>query len=268
VSELITQHEPAVRLGAFATLFALMGLWEWLAPRRPLKHGRGRRWGANFSLMILSTIAVRLLMPAAAVSMAFWAERNGTGLFNHFPAHPAVRAAASFLILDFVIYVQHYLFHKIPLLWRLHRVHHADLDFDVSTGIRFHPLEILISMGIKVGIVGLIGAPPAVVILFEIALNAGSLFNHGNVAFPPALDRWVRRVLVTPDMHRTHHSVIPAETDSCFSFNFSWWDRIFGTYRARPQAGHERMTIGIAQFREPWVALRLGSMLLIPFMKR
>jgi sterol desaturase/sphingolipid hydroxylase (fatty acid hydroxylase superfamily) len=169
----------------------------------------------------------------------------------------------SVLLLDLAIYAQHVLFHAVPVLWRLHRMHHADLDIDVTTGVRFHPAEIVLSMLIKLAVVGLIGAPGAAVLIFEVLLNATSMFNHSNVAMPPAVDRIVRLLVVTPDMHRVHHSIERRETNSNFGFNFPWWDRLFGTYRPQPEQGHEGMTIGIEIFRDP-AELRLDRMLLQP----
>jgi len=168
------------------------------------------------------------------------------------------------IVLDLAIYLQHVLFHAVPVLWRLHRMHHADLEFDVSTGVRFHPIEILLSMGIKLGVVAALGTPAVAVLVFEVLLNATSMFNHGNVRLPARTDRVLRWIVVTPEMHRVHHSVVPRETNSNFGFNLPWWDRLFGTYRAQPAAGHEGMTIGIAQFRDP-SELRLDRLLIQPF---
>jgi sterol desaturase/sphingolipid hydroxylase (fatty acid hydroxylase superfamily) len=209
-------------------------------------------------------VVVRIVFPTAAVGMALVAEARGFGLFNAFAVPAFLAVTLSVILLDLAIYLQHVLFHAVPVLWRLHRMHHADLEFDVTTGVRFHPLEILLSMIIKLCVVAAIGAPAAAVLLFEVLLNATSMFNHGNVRFPQRLDRVMRWIVVTPEMHRVHHSAVPRETNSNFGFNLPWWDRWFGTYLAQPSAGHEDMTIGIEQFREPR-ELRLDRMLAQPF---
>lgn len=263
-AELLLAHEPAIRLGAFAAVFAAMALWELLAPRRRQAIGRLRRWPSNIGIVALDTLLVRLAFPIAAVGVALVADARGWGLFQALgtPAWLAVLAAV--ILLDLAIYLQHVLFHAVPALWRLHRVHHADLEFDVTTGARFHPLEILLSMAIKIGVVAALGPPAVAVLLFEVLLNATSMFNHGNVRLTKRLDKALRWIVVTPEMHRVHHSVTPRETNSNFGFNLPWWDRLFGTYRAQPAAGHEGMTIGIEQFRDPR-ELRLDRMLLQPF---
>ena len=257
-------YEPLIRLGSFAGIFAAMALWELLAPRRRQAIGRSRRWPSNLGIVALNTLLVRLVFPVAAVGVALLAETRGWGLFRVLPAPASLAVIASVILLDLAIYFQHVLFHAVPVLWRLHRMHHTDLEFDVSTGARFHPFEIVLSMVIKLGVVAALGAPAAAVLIFEVLLNATSMFNHGNVRIPMQLDRALRCVLVTPDMHRVHHSVAPRETNSNFGFNLPWWDRLFGTYRAQPAAGHEGMTIGIEQFREPR-ELRLDRMLMQPF---
>lgn len=259
------EHEAALRLAAFLGVFALMATWEWLAPRRALALPRRARWPANLALVAIGTVLVRLLFPAAAVGAAAFAGMRGWGLFNAVELPYALAVAASVLLLDLAIWLQHVVFHAVPALWRLHRVHHADLGFDVTTGLRFHPIELVLSMLVKFAVVMLIGAPALAVVLFEIALNAGSLFNHGNVRLPLALDRVLRLLFVTPDMHRVHHSVIPAETNSNFGFSFSFWDRLGGTYRAQPREGHEGMTLGLAAPRAPEEANRLWPMLAMPF---
>jgi sterol desaturase/sphingolipid hydroxylase (fatty acid hydroxylase superfamily) len=261
-------HEAAVRLGCFAGVLLLMVLWEALAPRRRLTLRRPVRWLSNLGLVTLNTLAARLLTPVGAVGVALWARERGWGLF-HLVALPDWSAVAlSVVALDLAIYLQHVMFHAVPLLWRLHMVHHADLDFDATTGVRFHTIEIVLSLGLKAAVVVLLGAPALAVLIFEVLLNATSLFNHGNVRLPPFLDRLLRLVVVTPEMHRVHHSVVPRETNSNFGFNLPWWDFLFGTYRARPAAGHEGMTIGLAQLRdERWVE-RLYWMLLLPFLGR
>ncbi len=263
MAEILLQYEPAIRLGAFIIIFAVMALWEMLAPRRPQATGRLRRWPGNLGIVALNTLLVRLFFPVAAVGMALIAEAHGWGLFHAFKAPAWLAITASVIFLDLAIYFQHVLFHAVPALWRLHRMHHADLEFDVTTGARFHPIEILLSMGIKLGVVAALGAPAVAVLIFEVLLNATSMFNHGNVRLAERLDGFLRRIVVTPDMHRVHHSAVPSETNSNFGFNVPWWDRMFGTYRAQPLAGHQEMTIGIEQFRDPR-ELRLDRMLLQP----
>ncbi|NDY43008.1 sterol desaturase family protein [Dissulfurirhabdus thermomarina] len=252
-----------IRLSAFAGIFVLMALWEAAAPRRRLTVAKPGRWFTNLSIIGLDNALVFLVAPGAAVATAVAAQAAGWGLLNRFLLPGPAAVVVGVLALDLVIYLQHLMFHAVPLLWRLHMVHHADLDIDVTTGLRFHPVEILVSLGIKVGAVAAIGPPVAAVVIFEVLLNATSMFNHGNVRMPPRLDRVFRLLVVTPDMHRVHHSVAIRETNSNFGFNFPWWDRIFGTYRAQPAAGHRGMTIGLAQFRDP---SRLGfvSCLLLP----
>ena len=262
--------ETRIRLGAFLGVFVAMVLWEVFAPRRPLAPGRSWRWPNNLGVAAFNAILLRVLMPGAAVAVAAASEIEHWGLFNNLP--PAIerhlpRAAIVLLLvilLDLVIYLQHVMFHAVPALWRVHRMHHADLDFDVTTGARFHPLEIAISMVIKIAAVAAIGASPQAVVIFEVVLNTTSMFNHSNVRIPLAADRALRWLLVTPDMHRVHHSVIRAETNSNFGFNLSWWDRTLGTYRAQPERGRLGMTIGLDQFRD-LTALRLDRMLLQPW---
>jgi sterol desaturase/sphingolipid hydroxylase (fatty acid hydroxylase superfamily) len=253
-----------IRIAAAAPIFAVMALWEILAPRRPRSVGRRARWPGNLGILIVDALAVRILIPVAAVGAALIAAGNGWGLFHAIGLRLSIAALLGFLALDLAIYAQHVAFHKAPLLWRLHRMHHADPDFDVTTGVRFHPLEILLSMLIKIAVVFALGIPPVAVIAFEVVLNATSMFNHGNVAMPSWLDLALRAIVVTPDMHRVHHSVDPRETDSNFGFNLSWWDRLFGTYRAAPQAGHGGMTIGLPTFRDR-AELRLDRLLTQPF---
>jgi len=264
VTEALIHYEPAIRLSAFISVFAAMALWEMLAPRRLQAVGRLGRWPSNLAIVALNTLLVRFVFPAAAVGMALLAEAHGWGLFHALKAPAWLAITASVIFLDLAIYLQHVLLHAVPALWRLHRMHHADIEFDVTTGARFHPIEILLSMVIKLGIVAALGAPAVAVLIFEVLLNATSMFNHGNVRLSERLDGVLRKIVVTPDMHRVHHSVVPRETNSNFGFNVPWWDRLFGTYRAQPAAGHQEMTIGIAQFRDPR-ELRLDRMLLQPF---
>ena len=264
MTDTLLAQEPLIRLGAFTGILAVMVLWEWLSPRRNQEIGRTRRWPGNLGIVALDTVVVRLVFPAAAVGTALLAEARSWGLFQSLEAPTWLVIAMSVILLDLAIYLQHVLFHAVPVLWRLHRMHHADLECDVTTGLRFHPIEILLSMGIKLGVVAALGTPAVAVLLFEVLLNATSMFNHGNVRLPARIDRALRWIVVTPEMHRVHHSVVPRETNSNFGFNLPWWDRLFGTYRAQPAAGHEGMTIGIAQFREP-SELRLDRMLIQPF---
>jgi sterol desaturase/sphingolipid hydroxylase (fatty acid hydroxylase superfamily) len=256
-------HQAWVRLGGFVGVLLLMMLWELLIPRRRARIGRARRWPANLAIVVLDTVLVRLVFPTGAIAAALLAAARGWGLFHAVAAPAWLAIAASVILLDLGIYLQHVLFHAVPVLWRVHRMHHADLEFDVTTGVRFHPIEVLLSMGIKLGIVTALGAPALSVLIFEVLLNVTSLFNHGNVRIPQRLDRVLRWIVVTPDMHRVHHSAVRRETDSNFGFNLTWWDRLGGTYRTQPEAGHEEMTIGLAQFRDP-AELRLDRMLMQP----
>jgi sterol desaturase/sphingolipid hydroxylase (fatty acid hydroxylase superfamily) len=256
--------ELFIRIGAALSVFAAMALWEVFSPRRAMLVGRARRWPSNLGILVLDALLVRLLIPVAAVGVAVIAAQRGWGLLNITPWPAWLEMLAGFLALDLAIYAQHVAFHKVSVLWRLHRMHHADLDIDVSTGLRFHPIEIILSMLIKIAVVILVGVPPIAVVAFEVVLNATSMFNHSNAAMPGWLDRIVRLLVVTPDMHRVHHSVLRHETDSNFGFNLPWWDRLFGTYRPEPQAGHDRMTIGLPIFRDPQ-ELRLDRLITQPF---
>jgi sterol desaturase/sphingolipid hydroxylase (fatty acid hydroxylase superfamily) len=256
-------YEPFIRLGAFGGVFVVMAIWELAGPRRQQAIGRGWRWPSNLGVLLVDALLVRILFPTTAVGLALVAEARGFGLFNVFPLPALVGVMVSVIVLDLAIYLQHVLFHAAPALWRLHRMHHADLEFDVTTGLRFHPIEILLSMMIKLAAVAALGTPAVAVLIFEVLLNATSMFSHSNVRIPPGLDRALRWFVVTPDMHRVHHSVLSRETNSNFGFNVPWWDRLFGTYRAQPAAGHDAMTIGIEQFRDPR-ELGLDRMLLQP----
>jgi len=264
MGDFILTHERAIRLGFFFGILIVMALWEAIAPRRPLAVSKRSRWFSNLGLVVIDTLSLRLLLPAAAVTMALLSKQQGWGLLNNSSLPGGWAFVLGMAGLDFTIYLQHAMFHFIPALWRLHRVHHTDLDFDVTTGIRFHPVEILLSMGIKMGAVILLGASALAVILFEILLNATSLFNHGNVRLPRAIDRLLRLIVVTPEMHRVHHSVLIKEYNSNFGFNLPWWDRLLGTYRDQPSAGHEGMTIGLAPHRDP-KRLTLMWLLILPF---
>jgi sterol desaturase/sphingolipid hydroxylase (fatty acid hydroxylase superfamily) len=264
IESYLLSQEPAVRLGIFLAVFSAVALGEIAAPRRDLKQSKGTRWTNNLVLVALNTVLLRVLFPTSAVALALSMGESGAGLLNQVGVPYPVAVVVSILVLDLVIYLQHLMFHAVPILWRLHRMHHADLDFDVTTGARFHPIEIVLSMLIKFAAIAVLGPPAVAVLVFEVLLNATAMFNHGNVRIPPAWDRVLRWVVVTPDMHRVHHSIEAPETNSNFGFNLPWWDRLFGTYRAQPAAGHEGMTIGIGQFRtgrDLW----LDRMLALPF---
>jgi sterol desaturase/sphingolipid hydroxylase (fatty acid hydroxylase superfamily) len=264
MNDFTIQNEAAIRFGFFVGVFAAVAIAEVFAPRRSLLTSKSGRWFANLGIVFIDTALLRLFFPMTAVAAALWVEKKGWGLLNLVDQPFWIEVVLSILILDFVIYLQHVGFHAIPTLWRLHMMHHADLDIDLTTGTRFHPIEIFISMGIKVCAVVLIGAPALGVILFEVLLNATAMFNHGNFFLPLGIDRVLRLLLVTPDMHRVHHSVFPSETNSNFGFNMPWWDRIMGTYRPQPTKGHNDMTIGLNQFRDP-TRLTLGRLLILPF---
>jgi sterol desaturase/sphingolipid hydroxylase (fatty acid hydroxylase superfamily) len=254
----------AIRVGAAAAVFTAMALWEWLAPRRQLAVGRRPRWPGNLGVWLIGAAAVRLLGPVTVVGAALIATEKGWGLFPAIgpPAWAAVLCGV--VALDLTIYMQHVVFHHVPWLWRLHRMHHADLDIDVTTGVRFHPLEIVLSILIKIVAAVALGVPALGVVVFEVLLNATSLFNHSNVALPPRLDRLARWIVVTPQMHQVHHSIERAETDSNFGFNLPWWDRLFGTYRGKPAAGEQAMTVGLPVFRDV-AELKIGRLLTQPF---
>lgn len=241
-----------------------MAIWELLAPRRPLTTSKASRWISNLGIVLMDTLAVRLILPLQAVGMALFVETHGWGLLNNVILPPGMKIILGVLGLDLVIYLQHAMFHSLPVFWRLHRMHHTDLDFDVTTGVRFHPLEILLSMGIKMAAVAVLGPSAVAVVLFEVLLNATSMFNHGNVRLPKEIDQVLRLFVVTPEMHRVHHSVVIKEYNSNFGFNFPWWDRLMGTYQAQPMRGHEGMTIGLSQFRDPR-RLTLPWLLILPF---
>ncbi len=261
----ILTHEPSLRLAAFLGVFVAMALWERRAPRRALTVSRLRRWGANLGLVLLNTALLRLVFPVAAVGLAATAASRGWGLLNQVALPGDVELLLAVVALDLAIWAQHVFFHAVPALWRLHRVHHADLDSDLTTGARFHPFEILLSMLIKFAAILVLGPSVVAVILFEVILNGMAMFNHGNVGLPERLDRRLRWFLVTPDMHRVHHSVAADEANSNFGFNLSWWDRLFGTYRDQPRGGHTGMTLGIDDPRDPRRVCGLPGMLLLPF---
>ncbi|HEX5507254.1 MAG TPA: sterol desaturase family protein [Pseudolabrys sp.] len=256
--------EIAVRVASYAAVFAGMAAWEWLAPRRKLLHGRRPRWASNLGVLVVDIVAVRLLVPTAAVGVALIAAQHGWGLLPLLGLPLWAAGIVGFVVLDFTIYLQHRVFHAVPVLWRLHRMHHADLDIDVTTGVRFHPFEIVLSALIKIAAVLALGVPALSVLLFEVVLNATSMFNHSNVTLPPWLDRLAQLIVVTPQMHEIHHSALRAETDSNFGFNLPWWDRLLGTYRAQPAAGEQGVQIGLPDFRDPG-ELRLDRLLTQPF---
>lgn len=266
MTEFILTHQTTIRLVFFSAVLGAMMGWEFIAPRRALSAGRMGRWTSNLGIVALSTIAVRLIFPIAAVGVAATAADRGWGLLNALAVPGWIAIVLSVLTLDLAIYTQHVVFHKVPVLWRLHRMHHTDVDIDTTTGIRFHPIEIALSLAIKMAVIIALGAPPAAVIIFEVLLNATAMFNHGNVRLSASIDRALRRVMVTPDFHRVHHSVHRDETDSNYGFNLSVWDYLFGTYRAQPRDGHQGMKIGLEIFREPLQG-RLDRLLIQPFVK-
>ena len=268
MAQFIAAHEAAIRLGVFLSILGAMALWEALAPRRVLSVSKSIRWANNLGLVVLNSILIRLAFPLAGTGMAALASERGWGLLNSLDAPYWVALLASIVALDLAIYLQHVMFHAVPALWRLHRVHHADLDFDVTTGARFHPFEIALSMLIKFAAIVVIGAPALAVMVFEVLLNASAMFNHGNVVIPRSADRVLRWLVVTPDMHRVHHSLEDDETNSNFGFNLPWWDRLFGTYRDQPRAAHERMVIGIRSSRDTKWCSWLPGMLAMPFRGR
>ncbi len=261
----LLSREAAVRLGFFSGVLGVVGILELIAPRRKLTTSKGSRWFANLTITFTNMGLSRLLFPILPVGLAVLCKERGWGLLNnvHLPAWTDV--AIGVVVLDCTIYLQHVMFHSVPVLRLLHRMHHADLDFDVTTGLRFHPVEIMMSMGVKLAVVAALGAPATAVIIFEVLLNGTAMFNHGNLRLPGGLDRVLRLVVVTPDMHRVHHSVVIREANSNFGFNLPWWDRLFGTYKPEPEAGHEGMTIGLSRYRDP-KRLTLPWMLAMPFL--
>ena len=257
-------NEIVIRIACFLGIFALIAIWELITPRRVLTTSKTKRWFGNLGIVGLSSLAAQLVMPIMPVAMALVVQKNGWGLLNTLNISFPLTVIAGVIILDFAIYIQHVMFHALPLLWRFHMMHHADLDYDLTTGLRFHPIEIILSVCIKLAVVTAFGTPALAVIIFEILLNATATFNHGNIYIPGPIDRVLRLFVVTPDMHRVHHSVIIRETNCNFGFNMPWWDRLFGTYRPQPVAGHEGMTIGLSQFRDSR-RLTLPWMLALPF---
>ncbi len=257
--------EATIRLSCLFGVLAVMAAWEALAPRRVLKIRRSLRWTSNLGLVVFNTVAVRFLIPLTAVELSVLARDNGWGALHRLSLSPAWEIPLSVIVLDLVIYLQHVMFHVIPALWRLHRVHHADLDFDVTTGLRFHTIEILLSLGLKLAIILALGPSPWAVLIFEVLLNATSMFNHSNVRMPLWCDRALRWLVVTPDMHRVHHSILRRETDSNFGFNLPWWDYLLGTYRPQPAEAHETMPIGVADLRDERQCSWLPALLWLPF---
>ncbi|MFO7987378.1 MAG: sterol desaturase family protein [Desulfatiglandaceae bacterium] len=264
MTEFVTANEAAIRTAFFVGIFLAVALVELMVPRRPLTTSKKTRWFGNIGIVFIDTFILRLLAPAGAVGVSVWIGHQGWGLMNAIDLSLWLEVVITVIVLDFVVYMQHVMFHAVPILWRLHMMHHADLDLDLTTGTRFHPLEIIISLGIKAGAIIVLGAPPVGVIIFEIVLNGTAMFNHGNFFIPLGVDRFLRLLVVTPDMHRVHHSVFPFETNSNFGFNLPWWDRICGTYRSQPRKGHKEMTIGLNQFRDP-SRLTLPWLVVLPF---
>lgn len=264
MTEFVTEHEAIIRMAFFAGIFLVLALVELIVPRRALTTSKKTRWFGNIGIVFIDSLVLRLVAPAGAVGISVWIQSQGWGIF-HVTEWPFwLEVLLTVMALDFIVYMQHVMFHAVPILWRLHMVHHTDLDFDLTTGVRFHPMEILISLGIKAGAILILGAPPLAVILFEILLNGTSMFNHGNMVIPLGIDRALRLLVVTPDMHRVHHSVFPFETNSNFGFSLPWWDRLCGTYRPQPRNGHEQMTIGLNPFRDA-SRLTLPWLLMLPF---
>jgi len=261
----ILEHEAGIRLTFFIGVFLIMAIWEIKAPRRALTVSKTLRWVNNLGIVVFNTLIIRWLFPAAAVGVALFTQQQGWGLLNYYQVPDIIAVFLAVIAMDFIIYLQHVMVHAVPALWRLHRVHHADQDYDVTTGARFHPLEIILSMLIKFATIVVLGAPVIAVIIFEVILNALAMFNHANVGIPSTLDKVLRWFIVTPDMHRVHHSVEDDETNSNFGFNLTWWDRLFGTYREQPRGGQVGMRIGIHHFRDIKQTNEIMGMLLLPF---
>lgn len=268
MDELGQTYEAIIRLGFFVAVLSGMAVWEVAVPRRGLSIAKFPRWTSNLLLVVLNTFLARLLVPITAVAAALFAQSRGWGLLHLVEWPWWLEIGVAVIAFDLAIYLQHVMFHAVPVFWRLHMVHHADLDFDVTTGLRFHPLEILLSALIKLAVVVLLGPPAIAVVIFEVLLNATSMFNHSNIKMPLGLDRLLRCIVVTPDMHRVHHSVIHRETNSNFGFNLPWWDYLLGTYRSQPQHGHEQMQVGLKAYRAETQVDRLPGMLLLPFRRR
>ena len=258
------KSELGIRLGLFFGIFCIVAVLETLAPRRIRRIPRKSRWFANLVILGLNPLSVRLVFQILPVSLAFLASERQWGRLNNLDLPNWLKVTIGVIALDFSIYLQHILHHAVPVLWRLHMVHHADLDYDLTTGLRFHPIEIVVSMGIKLMTVATLGPPALAVLIFEVALNSTSMFNHSNIHIPEGVDRMLRLLVVTPDMHRVHHPVIIRETNRNYGFNLPWWDRLLGTYKNQPDLGHEGMTIGLSQFRDP-KRLTLPWLIILPF---
>ena len=265
LTEWLIEHEILLRSVIFLAVFCIMFVCELVASRRVLSVPKTPRWISNLSLFLLNSVILRLIFPAAAVGIAISVNSAGWGLFNLLSLPFWLEFLAALVLMDLAIYLQHWMMHQVPLLWRLHRVHHADLDIDLTTGFRFHTLEILFSMLLKGLVIVILGPAVLAVLFFEILLNAMAVFNHSNISLPRYLELWARGLLVTPDMHRVHHSAVAEETNSNYGFNLSLWDRLFKTYRAQPAAGHDEMTIGLSEFRNQQQVDRLPGMLWLPF---
>ena len=268
MDEFLDQGDDLIRFGVFAVVFIVMAVVEFAWPKRKLIASKGRRWFTNIGISVTAGLLIRLMtmavVPIAAVTAAFYAEDHEYGLLNQVSWPAWVKVVVSLVLLDLAIWAQHLASHKIPVLWRLHKVHHADRDIDVTTAVRFHPIEIALSMLWKIVVVMALGAPPLAVFLFEVILNACAMFNHANVALPGWADAILRLVVVTPDMHRVHHSVLRREHDSNYGFNLSLWDRLFRTYTAQPKGGHQGMTIGLTSYQSAEPS-KLGWSLILPF---
>jgi sterol desaturase/sphingolipid hydroxylase (fatty acid hydroxylase superfamily) len=260
--------EIGLRLLIFPALMLVLAVWEAMLPRRRWQLARPWRWISNLGLALLNNVVLRVLAPLGLAGIALWAEERRLGLLHLINLAEVVGVVVTVLLLDLIVYTQHVVFHRVPILWRLHLVHHADLDFDFTTGVRFHTLEILLSFGIKAAAVIFLGGTVLGVVIFELLLTATSLFNHANVRLPVRLERWLRLLVVTPEMHRVHHSAVTQELNSNFGFNLPWWDFLFRTYRPEPRDGHEKMHIGLGWLREERQANRLPSMLALPFLVR
>ena len=259
-------EESFTRLTLFVSLALFFASLEVIKPKRQRVLTRLSRWLGNIGVLFVGTIFTRAFIPILPISAAYWANENDFGLFSKLNGPVLVEGIVTFLLLDLLIYFQHRVFHHVPILWRIHRMHHTDLDFDVTTGIRFHPIEIFLSLLIKILAVLVLGASPIVVFVFEIVLNGTSLFIHANIGLPKGMDHFLRLVLVTPDMHRVHHSIIDEETNSNFGFSLPWWDYLFRTYLAHPKKSHKNMTIGLAIFRDER-SIKLGHLLIQPFVR-
>ena len=266
MADILLANESLIRLSCFGGVLLGMMVLEWVMPCRLNKIPKKTRWVANLGLILIDTLAVRLLIPILPAAFALYCTQNHWGLFHVINFPSIVVFTLSLLLLDMMIYGQHVLVHKVPLLWRFHKVHHTDTELDVTSGVRFHPVEILFSVVFKLGVVGILGTPAVAVIVFEVLLNGTSLFNHSNIKLSPRMDRALRLFLVTPDMHRVHHSTVPQETDSNFGFNLPWWDEIFNTYKAQPYKGHQDMDIGLTEYRDS-KGLNLFKLVQLPFKK-